>query len=67
MDHRVRRHAEILVDHCTDVEADDNVLIKAPATADDLVVALHEHLGEQGARPTTSWTNSRAGRAYTHV
>ncbi|WP_254545323.1 aminopeptidase [Halomarina pelagica] len=64
MDDRVRRHAEILVDHCTDVGPDDDVLISAPATADDLVVALYERLGERGARPTLSWRNRRAGRAY---
>jgi aminopeptidase len=64
MDDRVRRHAEILVEHCTDVDADDNVLVRAPATADDLVVALYEQLGKRGARPTMSWRNSRAVRAY---
>jgi aminopeptidase len=64
MDERVRTHAKILVDHCSDVSSSDNVLIRAPATAEDLVVALYEQLGERGARPTTSWTNRRAGRAY---
>lgn len=64
MDGCIRRHAEILVDHCTDVGPKDNVLIRAPATADDLVVALYEQLGKRGARPTTSWVNPRAGRAY---
>jgi aminopeptidase len=64
MDDRVRRHAEVLVDHCTDVDADDNVVVRAPAAADDLVVALYGRLGERGARPTTSWVNPRAGAAY---
>ncbi|MFC4550014.1 MULTISPECIES: aminopeptidase [Halorussus] len=64
MDERVERHAEILVDHCTDVGPEDNVLVRAPATADDLVVALYEKLGERGARPSLAWTNARAGRAY---
>ncbi|WP_132059794.1 aminopeptidase [Halorussus amylolyticus] len=64
MDDRIQRHAEILVDHCTDVAPDDNVLVRAPSSADDLVVALYEQLGQRGARPTLSWTNSRAGRAY---
>ncbi|WP_135535694.1 aminopeptidase [Halostella pelagica] len=64
MDDRIRRHAEILVDHCTDIEAGDNVLVRAPAEADDLVVALYEQLGDRGARPVTSWSNSRAGSAY---
>jgi aminopeptidase len=64
MDDRVRRHAEILVDHCTDVDSDDDVLIRAPTKAEELVVALYEQLGERGANPTTSWLNQRASRAY---
>ncbi|USZ70134.1 aminopeptidase (plasmid) [Halorussus salilacus] len=64
MDDRVKKHAEILVDHCTDIEADDNVLIKAPAVANDLVVALHEQIGKRGARPMLSWMNIQASRAY---
>ncbi|SFL40388.1 aminopeptidase [Halogranum rubrum] len=64
MDPRVRTHAELLVDHCTDVTADDNVLIRAPTPAEELVVALYEVLGERGARPTTHWRNPRTGRAY---
>jgi len=64
MDDRVKRHAEVLVDHCTDVGPKDDVLVKAPAVAEDLVVALYEKLGERGARPTTVWRNPRAGRAY---
>jgi aminopeptidase len=64
MEERVRRHAEILVGHCTDVTADDDVLVKAPPTAEDLVVALYERLGERGARPTTTWTGGRKGPAY---
>jgi len=64
MDDRVRRHAEILVDHCTDVTADDDVLIRAPTPAADLVEALYERLGERGARPTTEWRHLRAARAY---
>ncbi|MFB6189545.1 MAG: aminopeptidase [Halapricum sp.] len=64
MDERIRRHAEILVDHCTEIGPEDNVLIKAPTPAEDLVVALYEQLGKRGARPQTSWINQRAGRAY---
>jgi len=64
MDDRTRRHAEVLVDHCTDVGPDDDVLVKAPTAADDLVVALYELLGERGARPMLSWVNGRAGAAY---
>ena len=51
MDSRVRDHAEILVDHCIDAQAGDEVVIAAPPEAEDLVVALHEQLGERGAFP----------------
>lgn len=64
MDDRIRRHARVLVDHCTDVAPDDDVEIRAPTAAEDLVVALYEALGRRGARPTTVWRNPRATRAY---
>lgn len=64
MDDRIRRHASVLVDHCTDVSPDDDVEIRAPTAAEDLVVALYEALGRRGARPTTVWRNPRATRAY---
>ncbi|WP_436930106.1 aminopeptidase [Halosimplex halobium] len=64
MDDRVRRHAGILTDYCTDVSADDDVLIRAPTPAADLVEALYERIGDRGARPTTEWRHPRATRAY---
>jgi aminopeptidase len=64
MDERVRRHAEILVEDCVDVEPGDMVEVIAPAVAEDLVVAVYERLGEVGARPTLTWRNARASRAY---
>ena len=64
MDDRIRRHAEILVDYCTEVERGDMVEIRASPEAQDLVVALHAELGKCGARPTLTWNNSRAFRAY---
>jgi len=64
MDDRVRRHAEILVEDCAEVEEGDMVEVSAPTVAEDLVVAVYEKLGEVGARPTLSWKNSRASRAY---
>ncbi|AHG03635.1 aminopeptidase [Halobacterium sp. DL1] len=64
MDDRVRRHAEILVEQCATVEQGDMVRVNAPTVAEDLVVAVYEKLGEIGARPTLSWRNSRASRAY---
>ncbi|MFC4357025.1 aminopeptidase [Halobium salinum] len=64
MDDRIHRHAEILVDQCTEVGPEDNVIVRASPAAEDLVVALYRKLGEIGARPTTHWGNARAGREY---
>jgi aminopeptidase len=64
MDPRIRQHAEILVDHCTRVESDDNVLIKVEPAAEDLVVALAEEVGEIGANISVSMSSQRAERAY---
>ncbi len=64
MDDRVRRHAEILVEDCVEVEPGDMVEVTAPAVAEDLVVAVYEKLGAIGARPTLTWRNDRASRAY---
>jgi aminopeptidase len=64
MDPRIREQAEVIVDHSTDVQAGDNVVISAPAVADDLVVALHELLGDKGANPLSLAGHSQATRAY---
>jgi aminopeptidase len=64
MDDRIHRHAEILVEQCTDVGPEDNVIIGASPAAEDLVVALYRKLGEVGARPALHWNNARAGREY---
>lgn len=64
MDPRIREHAEVIVDHCTNVEQGDNVSIKAPPVAEDLVVALYELLGERGANPSTLMSSSRAMQAF---
>jgi len=64
MDPRVREHAEVLVEDCIDVAEGDEVVIMASDVAEDLVVALHELLGEKGAMPYYSGSSSRAARAY---
>ena len=64
MDPRVRRHAEILIEHSTDVRPGDSVLVRAGPPAEELVVALHEKLGERGAETITTWPSARAARAY---
>ena len=64
MDPRIERHAEIVVDHSTSVEAGDEVVVSAPPNAEDLVVALFEALGDRGANVSWSASSSRARRAY---
>ncbi|PSQ38217.1 aminopeptidase [Halobacteriales archaeon SW_5_70_135] len=64
MDDSVRRHAEVLVEHSIEASAGDQVLIRAPTAAEELVVALYERLGAVDARPETLWTDRRADRAY---
>jgi len=64
MDERIRRHAEVIVEHSTKVEAGDDVIVSAPPVAEELVVAIAEQLGETGANPSFHARNSRAQRAY---
>ncbi len=64
MDPRIREHAEIIVDHSTDVRTGDNVVISTPNVAEDLAVALHEVVGDRGATPVHLASESRAQRAY---
>ena len=64
MDPRIREHAETIVDHSTDVQAGDNVVVSAPSAAEDLVVALYEVLGDRNATPVSLASDSRAQRAY---
>jgi aminopeptidase len=64
MDPRVREHAEVIVDDCMNVEAGDEVVISAPAVAEDLTVALYELVGERGGIPRASGASRRAHRAY---
>ncbi len=64
MDPRIREHARILVDHSTEIEAGDNVLVTAPSVAEDLLVALYEELGKRDANPMQMGGSSRASRAF---
>jgi aminopeptidase len=64
MDPRIRTHAEIVVDHSTDVGAGDDVVVAMPAEAEDLAVALHEVLGDRGANPIYLNNSERASRAF---
>ena len=64
MDPRVREHAEVIVEHSVALEEGDNVIIRAPAVAEDLVVALLEAIGDRGGNPVVLDSNARFSRAY---
>ncbi len=66
MDPRIREHAATIVNHSVDLRSGDNVVIDAHHVAEDLVVALHEVVGEHGANPlaVSHRTGKRAQRAY---
>jgi aminopeptidase len=64
MDPRIREHAEVVVDHSTDIAAGDNVVVQVPSEAEDFAVALHELLGDRGANPMFLNYSERAERAF---
>ncbi|SDJ42190.1 aminopeptidase [Halovenus aranensis] len=64
MDPRVREHAEIIVDHSVDVQADDEVILQGDPVAEDLIVAIAELCGKRGANLSTRMNSSRVSAAY---
>ncbi|WP_416838410.1 aminopeptidase [Haloferax sp. DFSO52] len=64
MDPRIREHAQTVVDHSTRVEKGDNVVVSAPAEAEDLVTAVCELVGERGGYVVTTSANPRFMRAF---
>jgi len=66
MDPRIREHAEVIATHSVDLQPGDNVVVDAHPVAEDLVVALHEVIGDIGANPITvsQRTGKRPQRAY---
>jgi aminopeptidase len=64
MDSRVHEHAEVIVDHCTDVSPEDTVVVRGSPVAEDLVVAVMGQLGEIGATASAKMSSERASRAY---
>jgi aminopeptidase len=64
MDPRIREHARTVADHSVDLQEGDDVVVVAPPQAEDLVVALHEVLGDRGANPLVLSGNDRYSRAY---
>jgi aminopeptidase len=64
MDPRIQEHARIVVDHSTGVEAGDDVLLRAPPEALELVEALYEEIGKRNANVMHVSGSSKASRAY---
>ena len=64
VDQRVRDHAEVIVDHSTDVQPNDDVVIRGNRGTEPLVTALHEKLGERNANPVVVSRPQRAQRAF---
>jgi len=64
MDPRVREHARIIVEHSVDVQPGDEVLIRGGRHTEDLLIALHELIGEKGAFPIMFDQPARANRAF---
>ena len=64
MDPRIERHAEILVDDCAEVEAGDQVAVRASPESEDLAVTVAELVGERGGVVSVSFGSKRASRAH---
>jgi len=64
MDPRVRKHAETIVDHSVDVQADDEVVIRGHPVAEELMIAVAELCGERGANISVRASSPRVDRAY---
>ena len=65
MDPRIRNHAETLVDHSTEIEPGDNVVVSAASAAEELTLAICEVVGERGAFPLhVAFRNDRTRSAF---
>jgi len=64
MDPRIREQAEVVVEHSTNVETGDHVVVSGPPAAEDLLVAVAELCGERGAVVNVRMNSERATRAY---
>ena len=64
MDHRVRDHAEVLVDWSARIEPGDHVVVRVTEGAHNLAVAVAEKLGERGATVATTYASDEVSRAY---
>lgn len=64
MDEKIKQHADILVNHSTNIEKGDMVVISASPEATDLVEEIYKLLGEIGAVPHLKMRFSEATRQY---
>jgi len=64
MDHRVREHAETLVDWSARIERGDDVVLRVAEGTHDLAVAVAEQLGDRGANLLTVYSSDELSRAY---
>jgi aminopeptidase len=64
MDPRIRKQAEILTNHSTDIQKGDHVVVASPTAGEDLVQALYEKIGEKGATATSLMIGDNLKRAY---
>ncbi|SNZ16042.1 aminopeptidase [Natronoarchaeum philippinense] len=64
MDPRIREHASLLVHEALELEEGDDVIVRVPDVAEDLLVAIYEALGDVGANPVSVSGSARAHRAY---
>jgi len=64
MDPRVREQAEIVVDHSTEIQHNDEVVVQGHPVAEDLMIAIAELCGERGANISVRASSSRVNRAH---
>lgn len=64
MTDRIKKHAEILANHCTDIQEGDMVVISATSESKELVQELYRVIGEKGAIPHAQYRDSEASRLY---
>ena len=68
MDPRCREHAEIIVDHSVEIEPGDQVVVDTNPAAEELLIALHEAIGDRGggfrSRSAGEPTNAHDGRTF---
>lgn len=62
MDERVQKHAELIVEHSTDVGGGDDVLLFVPDGAEDLGEAIAAEVGKRGAALFTGRAFGDTGR-----